>query len=233
MLPITFSNPFDASGATWNAAAGTMAILTPESAKPGDLLVMAIGLRIASASVFTIDGDAAFAGWTLVQTIATANNKLYLFTRRMTDDDIGTHTATFTPTRNGQAGMLALRGVDSIPASGAGVDVVAGTNWPCPAQTIARLPDAYLGIIVSDVVAATLGSSYELHYTDGVVGIEMGMLYPSATGPMSNAGTTGTNRSGIAASFMLVGDALPDAARDRLTISMQPSGTIGLPVEGI
>lgn len=239
--PIAFANPNGGDGAnfaTWNAGGGSMSIVTPASAKPGDLLVLAIGLRAgAPAVVFSLDGDfgATLAGWTVVQVVTTANNRLYLCTRRMGADDIGTHVATFTGGTNGQAALIAIRGAQSVPATGAGTDVVASTSFVCPSQTLATFAGALLNIIVSDVVAATIaGANNNFQATDGTVGIEATLSRPEVAGATgTRTGTTGSNRSGIAASFQLLPDPIPSVDVGKLSISLSPVGAIGLPAVGI
>ena len=214
---------------------GQFTVTTPSAAKAGDLLVLAIGMRSAVSTVDSLDNnDPSASGWTLVQLVATASNQVALYTRTLDGSETGTHTGKVTGSTNFQAAIVALRGLSSIPATGAANDSVATTNHVCPSQTLGLYSGAFLGVIVVNGAppSALPGSltADNLSGNDGTNGIMVSLVRPEVAGATgTKTGMSGGARTGVAASFQCVAQSLAAGTG----ISFSPVGAIGLPLEGV
>lgn len=228
--PIVFVS---GNGSTWDPL-GSFVVSTPSVAKLGDTLLLIIAFRGTPAAVVgSIDGDAALAGWTIVQTITTASNRIMIYRRVLDDSDIGAHTATFTASQ-GQAALIALRAAQDIPATGAANDSTTTTSHVCPSQTLAQYSGMFLGVVVlnGSGPGGFPGANNVMSLFDGTNSIMVAMLRPEVPGATgSQTATTGATRTGIAASFQIAAD--PLVGGQGLAFSVSPVGAIGLPIQGV
>ncbi len=233
MPPIVF---IAAAAAIYDAGAGSLVVQTPLAVRPGDELFLVMAFHTGVFPVFGVDGSDSIAtadGWAYAYTTNAANT-IVVMRRTVTDDEPGTHSATFTPATVGQAALIAYRGTDpSVAVVPALTSSVAVKNHVCPSETLPDYSSLYLGIVMlvdGLAVTAPAGTTVRLASDDATHSITLFDRLPEVLGATgTKTATTVANKTGLAASLLI--GAQP-VARGH-TFSIAPIGSIGLPTVGV
>lgn len=239
MPPITF-----VSAATV-AVAGSITVTMPTSAKLGDLLFLAIAMQDHS----TVNGPDEITSWMLLATLEVdpvAGKGQIIMLGRYID---GTEGASVSldllgpPGAPCAAAAVVYRGVTADPstlvvASG-DVDVTASLNFVCPALTLTRYSDMYVGVVFCEGVSQTFtpgaATTERVDQAFNVTGfLSQIQLFDAFHEDASSSGThtsvTGPAASGMAGAILLAAGALHGQGK---VITNDPPGAIGLPTGGV
>jgi hypothetical protein len=225
----------EATGAT-TGGANHQAFTTPAARKAGDAYIAAI---VHAPGVSHLDfTQPGMSAWEEIESVPLVNATVILARRAATDSDPATLDLYVT-----NAGvwilsaLIVYRGLDNVAAvvDADALDITTSTNFACPPMQLTTYSDLYIGIVgvttAATAVTPPAGTSEKHEHAVSTRELEIFTFHaeaPGATG--SKIATTAANQSGVVAALALATGPL---LGDGKTFSLDPIGTIGLPVEGV
>lgn len=217
MPPITFIQASGLAELTSVTAGGT----TPSFARPGDILIAAIGCFDARNIDATISEDLVHAGityhidptaWTILSRQIQTNDVAMLLRHVVTDAEPAAwgFGLTGVSTHLLQGALLLYRSIDAGAAliDSHNTAIAAATNWNAPSVNLTHKTDLFLGLHYCRSAGAviTAGSNYTNRYHNedggGSSSILIADWHLEATGASgTKPATTAGNQSGIVASY--------------------------------
>lgn len=207
----------------------------PTKMQPGDQLVAIFASQAAETFVGTS------VAWAFVNAFTSPTRGVAVYRRVVTSDEPSSYTFDTSVSQETLGALLVYRGLDNTLAlvGSSGVDLSAQTVFPCPARTLARYSDLYIGGVlqVPSVGAVTPPSdaAERIEFTQSALGVttlrlELFDFAANAVGTTDTKRATTASSSGAAFSIALAGSTAPGPG---LSWSPPVAGAIGLPVEGI
>lgn len=213
----------------------------PTTARPGDALFAVVVIDQIAAQLKNVDSLAIANGWTQVVRLQGASFVAFVLAQTLAASAGPQVAAGFdlSVSTRGAGVLLVYRGPNMPAAAGTGaiVNVVTSTSWPCPSLTPASYSDMYLGIVFVAAAASLTPPAGAVERCDlastfvSTSTIEVfDLITENTVATGTKIATSGVAQSGIAAAVLIPAGAPPGPGK---VIVIDPPGSIGLPRVGV